>query len=324
MKILVTGGSGFIGTNFIDFLEKKSCSIRNVDINEPKNTEHSKYFERVDINNYESLLRAMMDFQPDYVVHLAARTDLNGADLNSYLSNTRGVEHILRCCKEWPNIKRLILASTKLIAPTDAQVSDLTFYSPDTIYGESKVLGEKIIESNKYFDDWIIVRPTSIWGPWSLAEHIPYGKFFQIIKKGLYIHPAVVDQPRYFGYVENSCFQIYTLLVDSPDDVLKEKFYLADYEIYDIKSWADLISSAFGRSSVRVLPKIFVYMAAFAGDFLKFLGYQSPPFSSFRLKNMMANTTKVPLTSIKKFVPNLPFNLNDGVERTVTWINKND
>ncbi|MDG2091634.1 MAG: NAD(P)-dependent oxidoreductase [SAR86 cluster bacterium] len=324
MKILVTGGSGFIGTNFIDLLEKKSCCIRNLDINEPKNTKHSRYFERIDINNYESLLSAMMDFQPDYVVHLAARTDLNGADLDSYLSNTIGVENIARCCKELPGIKRLILASTKLIAPTDAQVSDLTSYNPNTIYGESKALGEKIIESNKYLDNWIIVRPTSIWGPWSLGENQPYGKFFQIIKKGLYIHPAVVDQPKYFGYVENSCFQIYSLLVESPDDVLKKKFYLADYEIYDIKSWANLISAAFGRSSVRVLPKIFVFMAAYAGDFLKFLGYHSPPFSSFRLKNMMANTTKVPLTSIKKFVPNLPFNLNDGVKRTVTWINEND
>jgi len=324
MKILVTGGSGFIGTNFIDLLENKSCSIRNLDINEPKNTEHLRYFERVDINNYESLLSAMKDFQPDYVVHLAARTDLNGADLDSYLSNTIGVENIARCCKELPGIKRLILASTKLIAPTDAQVSDLTSYNPNTIYGESKALGEKIIESNQYLDNWIIVRPTSIWGPWSLGENQPYGKFFQIIKKGLYIHPAVVDQPKYFGYVENSCFQIYSLLVESPDDVLKKKFYLADYEIYDIKSWANLISAAFGRSSVRVLPKIFVFMAAYAGDFLKFLGYHSPPFSSFRLKNMMANTTKVPLTSIKKFVPNLPFNLNDGVKRTVTWINEND
>jgi nucleoside-diphosphate-sugar epimerase len=203
-------------------------------------------------------------------------------------------------------------------------VSDLRSYNPDTIYGESKVLGEKIVESNENFENWIIVRPTSIWGPWSLAEHIPYGKFFQIIKKGLYIHPAVVDQPRYFGYVENSCFQIYTLLVGSSDDVLKGKYYLADYAIYDIKNWADLISAAFGRGPVRVLPKIFVYVAAFVGDLLKFLGYQSPPFSSFRLKNMMSDTTKVPLTAIKEFVPSLPFSISDGVKRTVNWINKND
>jgi nucleoside-diphosphate-sugar epimerase len=324
MKILVTGGSGFIGTNFINFLQKKSCSICNIDINEPQNIEHLEYFECVDINNYESLLNVMVDFKPDYVVHLAARTDLNGEDLNSYLSNTTGVENILRCCNKLPNIKRLVLASTKLIAPSDAHVSDLTSYSPDTIYGQSKVLGEKIIESNKYFNDWIIVRPTSIWGPWSLAEHIPYGRFFQIIKKGLYIHPAVVNQPRYFGYVENSCFQIFTLLVDSPDDVLQQKFYLADYEIYDIKNWANLISAAFTRGPVRILPKIFVYMAAFAGDFLKLLGFKSPPFSSFRLKNMMSNTTKVPLAAIKNFVPTLPFTISDGVKRTVTWINEND
>ena len=111
--------------------------------------------------------------------------------------------------------------------------------------------------------------------------------------------------------------------MDSPDDVLQGKFYLADYEVYDIKSWADLMSAAFGRSSVPVLPKIVVYMAAFVGDFIKFFGYQSPPFSSFRLKNMMADTTKVPLTAIKEFVPKLPFNINDGVKRTVTWINEN-
>ena len=324
MKILVTGGSGFIGTNFVNFLQKKSCTILNIDINKPKNTGHSEYFECVDINNYESLLNVMVDFQPDYVVHLAARTDLNGIDLDSYLSNTRGVENILKCCSKLPNIKRVILASTKLVAPTDAKISDLTSYSPDTIYGESKVLGEKIIESNKYFNDWIIVRPTSIWGPWSLAEHIPYGRFFQIIKKGLYIHPAVVDQPRYFGYVENTCFQIFSLLVDSPDDVLQQKFYLADYEIYDIKNWANLISAAFARGPVRILPKIFVYMAAFAGDFLKLLGFKSPPFSSFRLKNMRSNTTKVPLAAIKNFVPTLPFTISDGVKRTVAWINEND
>jgi nucleoside-diphosphate-sugar epimerase len=324
MRILVTGGSGFIGTNFISLLEKKSCIILNVDINEPKNTDHSEYFVLVDINDYESLFRTMINFQPDYVVHLAARTDLNGVHLDDYISNTGGVENILKCCEELPNIRRLILASTKLIVPTDAQVSDLRSYNPDTIYGESKVLGEKIVESNENFENWIIVRPTSIWGPWSLAEHIPYGKFFQIIKKGLYIHPAVVDQPRYFGYVENSCFQIYALLVDSSDDVLKGKYYLADYAIYDIKNWADLISAAFGRGPVRVLPKIFVYVAAFAGDLLKLLGYQSPPFSSFRLKNMMSDTTKVPLKAIKEFVPTLPFSISDGVERTVTWINEND
>ena len=70
--------------------------------------------------------------------------------------------------------------------------------------------------------------------------------------------------------------------------------------------------------------KIFVYMAAFAGDFLKSLGFRYLPFSSFELKNMLLNTTKVPLTAIKNFVPTLPFTIGDGVKRTVTWINEND
>jgi GlcNAc-P-P-Und epimerase len=324
MRILVTGGSGFIGTNFIDLLEHKSCNILNIDIVRPKNILHDKYFMKVDIKDFDALLKAFQNFDPDYVVHLAARTDLNGTNVESYDANTVGVNNILKCCSEVSNIKRLLLASTKLIAPTDFQINDLTTYSPDTIYGESKVIGEKITEANNFFNNWVIVRPTSIWGPWSLAEHIPYGRFFQIIKKGLYIHPSIVNQPRYFGYVENSCYQMYQLLVKSSDDVLKKKFYLADYDVYDIRTWANMISVAFGRKPVKVLPKFLVYFAAYAGDFLKKLGYKEPPFSSFRLKNMQSDTTKVPLNDIKEYVPNLPFSISDGVKTTASWINKND
>lgn len=322
MKVIVTGGSGFIGTNFIDLLENKSCEILNIDIKKPQKKSHLKYFECIDINDFSSLKNAIKNFQPEFIVHLAARTDLDGKDIYEYSANTKGVSNILKCCENLLSIKRIILASTKLIAPTNSEVSDLHSYNPDTVYGESKVQGEIIVEENKYFDNWIIVRPTSIWGPWSLSEHIPYGRFFQVIKKGLYIHPAVADQPRYFGYVENSCFQIFYLMINTSDDVLRNKFYLADYKVYDIKGWANLISKSFGRNKVKVLPKVLVYLAAFFGDLLKLFGYKNPPFSSFRLKNMQADTTKIPLESTKNYVPNLPYSIEEGTEKTCKWIDR--
>lgn len=323
MKILVTGGSGFIGTNLINLLEEKSFSICNIDINSPKKASHEKYFSEVDINDYDNLFEVVKNFDPDYIVHLAAKTDLDGNNLDYYKSNIIGVKNILKCCSKLNSIKRIILASTKLIVPTDFKVNDLNSYNPDTIYGDSKALGEQIVEQNKDINNWIIVRPTSIWGPWSLAEHIPYGRFFQIIKKGLYVHPEIVNKPRYFGYVENSCYQIYELLINAPDKALRKKFYLADYEVYDIKSWANLISSAFKKGRVKTLPKTLVYIAAYTGDMMKFFGFKEPPFSSFRLKNMISDTTKIPLEDIQKLVPNLPYSISDGVKVTVDWINKN-
>ena len=41
------------------------------------------------------------------------------------------------------------------------------------------------------------------------------------------------------------------------------------------------------------------------------------------LKNMMSDTTKVPIKATEEFVPKLPFNINDGVKRTVIWISEN-
>ena len=46
MKILVTGGSGFIGTNLIENLIKKGYEVRNIDINRPKITERNDIWEK--------------------------------------------------------------------------------------------------------------------------------------------------------------------------------------------------------------------------------------------------------------------------------------
>ena len=320
MKIVVMGGSGFIGTNLIDLLEAEACTILNLDIRKPKKRGHDGYFKCVDLLDFESLLKNLKNFDPDYIVNLAARTDLDGLSVDEYRVNTDGVSNILECCKRLSTLNRVIFASTKLVTPTDALVSDLNDYQPDTLYGESKAIGEKIIESNGHIRNWIIVRPTSIWGPWSIADHIPYGMFFKIIEKGRYVHPAIIDQPRYFGYVENTCYQIYSLLLHPSDTVLRKKFYLADYEVYNIFDWANLISEAFGKKPIRKLPRPLVFLLAYIGDLAKLCGWKTVPFSSFRLKNMAANTTKVPLENTKNLVPKLPFSIKGGVNRTVNWI----
>ena len=54
-KILVTGGSGFIGTNLIDSLEDEKCEILNLDIVSPRNKKHTCYWKYVDICNLDQL-----------------------------------------------------------------------------------------------------------------------------------------------------------------------------------------------------------------------------------------------------------------------------
>ena len=51
MIIVITGGSGFIGTNLLDFLIKKNYKVLNYDIAEPRNPLHFKYWTYINILN---------------------------------------------------------------------------------------------------------------------------------------------------------------------------------------------------------------------------------------------------------------------------------
>ena len=82
-KVLITGGSGFIGTNLLLFLIEK-YEILNIDIRESNLTELQKYTSLVDITNYEKLRNVVISFSPDYIIHLAARIDLNGNSIIDY------------------------------------------------------------------------------------------------------------------------------------------------------------------------------------------------------------------------------------------------
>ena len=75
MKIAVTGGSGFIGTNIVEDLLAKNYTVLNIDWHEPKIPERTNIWKNVDICDGEALEEALLKFKPDYILHLAARTD---------------------------------------------------------------------------------------------------------------------------------------------------------------------------------------------------------------------------------------------------------
>ena len=55
MRILITGGSGFIGTSLVDYLIEQSCEFTNLDFNEPLKASQKKYWQNSDILDFEDL-----------------------------------------------------------------------------------------------------------------------------------------------------------------------------------------------------------------------------------------------------------------------------
>lgn len=315
-KILITGGSGFIGINAINNFIDKNYEVVNVDIVPPKILNHVEYWRNIDIRDYKTLLTEVQNFLPDYILHLAARTDLDGKNIDEYNSNTLGTQNIVNICNEIETIKRVVFTSSMLVNSVGSSPSSLSEYNPDTSYGESKVEMERIIIDSKLKTEWAIIRPTSIWGPW-FGE--PYSNFFYFVIKGMFVHPGNKACTKTYGYIDNSVFQISALLLTASRKLINGRiFYIGDKPPINISNWADEISMQ-NNSTKNIKVYFFVFkVAALIGDLLKLVNFKFP-ITSFRLKNMTTDNI-LPLDDLYNVVGDTPCTRLQGTKNTLEWM----
>lgn len=315
IKILVTGGSGFIGTNMIESLLKTDAEILSIDIAEPKLKQHRSIWHQADIRDKEVITKEIETFSPDYVIHLAARTDLNGKMLQDYDANMQGVTNLLDALEKIPNLKQAVFASSMYVCEPGYMPKDFEDYAPHTLYGESKVETERRIKKRNPKYTWSIIRPTSIWGPW-FGE--PYNKFFHIVLSHMYFHMGKRACRKTYGYVDNAIYEIMSIFEADAEKVNRKVFYIGDYEPYDITEWANEIAKE-ARIWIPRIPYWCFKCAGWFGDLLKKFGIGFP-MTSFRLHNMTTDNIHN-LEPIKTIAPNLPLSRLEGTKRTLDWIN---
>lgn len=319
-RILITGGSGFIGTNLVQHYLDKKITVLNIDVSRPRNTMHLSCFKSVDICNKKSLIDCLLTFKPTHVVHLAARTDLDGCCIEDYKPNTVGVSNLIEAICLTDSVVRTIFASSMLVCKAGYSPRNSDDYRPTTFYGESKVLGEKLIKSNTSFSsEWNIVRPTSIWGPWFGS---PYRNFFDMIIQKRYVNIKGRAATKTFGFVENTVFQIDKILFLESQAHNKEVFYIGDAPPINISNWADEVLIKLNRSPALALPFFVFKVSALMGDFLDLFGLKFP-MSSFRLTNMTTDNIQ-DLSNTYAVAGEPPVDRLEGIEKTLDWMSSRD
>ncbi len=317
MKILITGGSGFIGTNYVQYALDKGCEILNIDIKPPANKEHNKFFIECDIMDYEKMLKIIKNFSPEYVVHLAAKTGAHSiTNIKEFAPNIQGVQNLINVINEVTSIKRVIFTSTLLVCKMGYIPKCDTDYMPTTAYGKSKVEGEKIVRNLK--DEkfiWTIIRPISVWGPWM---NEPYLDFFNTVSKGWYFHIGNGHYRRSMGYVENIAHEIHSILNAPEQKVDKKTFYVGDLEPTDLYEFAEKVKNQLNAPRIKYIPLSIIKSVAKLGDLLKYFGWKNVPMSSFRLNNMRTEYI-FDLSPIKDISGYLPYNMDMAIARTVDW-----
>lgn len=314
MKFVITGGSGFIGTNLIEELLKSGHEISNIDIKPPNIDSHNPYWRQCDILDKERLLSAFQDFMPTHVVHLAARTDTLSNDLDDYICNTEGTENVLMAIQGTESIEKVIITSSQFVNQCLGIPKYDEDFAPYTVYGQSKVMNENATRAAYLKCVWTIIRPTNIWGPW----HWRYPQeFWRVLGKGLYLHPGGETVTRSYGYVKNVVYQIIKICEARRIKVQSKVFYVGDMPI-DLLAWVNGFSRLQTGKEVKVVPRSFLRCLAYAGDVLSIVNVRFPITSS-RYRSM-TTSNNAPMEFVMKEFGQPPYSLEDGIYETVEWL----
>lgn len=315
--ILITGGSGFIGTNLIDLLQLKGTyEIVNFDKAKPVNPAHNSLWEEGNMMDEERLAEVFNKYNPDTVIHLAARTDTLSNKLEDYEENHIGTQYVLNAIKKSAAVKQVIIASTQYVYKSDDKPFPTkdTEYIPHTIYGQSKVLTEEYTHNANLSCTWTIIRPTNIWGPW----HMRYpNELWKIIDQGIYFHPVNHPVIRTYGYVKNIVHQIYQILIAAPETVNHKMFYVGDPSI-DSFEWLNELSMQLTNKRIKRLPTFIFKSLAIGGDVLRALKVPFPIYSK-RFKNMVEDYPAPTEITVELF-GQAESDLKKNVAETITWL----
>lgn len=207
-KLLITGISGFIGSNLSESLRKK-YKIIGIDRNNTTKLHKSIDFYQHDIN-YEPLYKGKVD----YVIHLAAKAGVRDSQdkFSDYVyDNILGTKTILDNCVKYWKPKRILIASSSSVYGDDYNYR----YHPKSLYATSKVATEQIAESyynSGLLDSICCMRIFTVYGP-RQRKDLAFRKFIDNI---LNDKPIVIygngEQSRDWTYIDDLCPAIEELL----------------------------------------------------------------------------------------------------------------
>lgn len=294
-KILITGASGFVGSNLSQFLKSKNweadaLSLRNKD------------------------WKDAIDKNATSLIHLAgkAHDTANTSDASAYFEiNTELTKQLFDVFLNSEIQDFIYFSSVKAVADTvEATLEENVIGNPKTPYGQSKLQAEKYILSQKLPEGKriFIIRPCMIHGPGNKGN---LNLLYNIVKKGIPYPLASFENERSFLSIDNLNFLVNAILSDK--SIASGVYNFADDVVISTNELVGIIAKASGKKTrLLKVPKGIINAGAKLGDIIKL------PLNSETVKKLTENY-RVSNEKIKKAVgiEKLPTSASEGLEKTI-------
>jgi GlcNAc-P-P-Und epimerase len=312
-KILITGGSGFIGRYFVE--KFPSDEVILFDIRKPDYNSHAIYVQG-DIRKAEDIERVMPGV--DLLIHLAAmHHDFGIADEEYFSTNTEGAKLLAEAAQKH-NVPKIINFSSVAVygnLGNPGPTTEDTTPAPQSAYGKSKLQAEGIFKewAEKSNGRLVIVRSTVVFGAWNLANVL---NLIKAIDKGMYFHVGDGKSIKALAYVENIVdAALFALNHESLGTCL---FNYVDYPSMTNREIANMQAGMLGKKINIYVPLWLAMFLAMPFDIAIALSGKNMSISSKRVKKFCTQTNHG-AQKIREmgFIPRV--SVQDGMQKMIRW-----
>ena len=311
MKAFVTGATGFIGSHLVEALVREGFDVTCL----TRSTLSLKYLEGLNVSflkgdctDADSLL-GIKGY--DYVFHLAGLTKAPTEE-ESYRTNEKGTENIVNAVMRHTPPRRFVYISSLAAAGPSRDGTPLSEgceAKPVSVYGKTKLSGEKYVIAQKGKIPFTIIRPPAVYGPRDKDLLV----FFKMVRAGLI--PYWGKSYYSFLYVDDLINGI--ILSARKEEGEGEIFFMSDGNVYSSDDIIDAISHALQCKPIRVgIPKCVMPLLGVLAEKMQGGGIINPDkIREIRHTHWTCNTSK----AMERLGFSPKVKLKEGAKWTADW-----
>ena len=319
-NIIVTGGSGFIGSNLVNFLIKKNFFVINIDkltyssnklAHKKKSSKNYKFF-KLDISNKKKIFSVVKRYKPAAIFNLAAETHVDRSIdgpkkfIETNIMGTFNLLEILRKLKKNKINTKLIHISTDEVYGdilTNKRSDENFRYEPSSPYSASKASADHLVKSyiRTYKINAVISNCCNNYGPYQFPEKLIPKMLFNIFNNRVLPVYAKGENSREWIHVNDHCEALLMLYLKGKSG-----------ESYNVGSGINLRNI----DLVKKLLRLSILQNIMIGKKTKIKFVKDRPGHDFRYA---LNSGKIK----KKLKWKAKININNGLRETIKWYFKN-